>query len=92
MEIREHLRLSPEAVRKVCVDENFFNKGTNEEYEIALNMLKNMNYFQPFDLYTLAVYISNYSDLKDYASKKHFIEYCMFLLSKATVRTYEVFE
>lgn len=75
---------SPNSVKTVCIKNNFYTKGTCDEYNRMLKLVETM--IPTYEnIYIVARNISKHSEQQD-------VSYIMFLLeNKAVVTTFEIY-
>ena len=96
MTIKKTTVLTGDAVRTVCIQNEYFTNGTNKQYE---NMLKyadkysELGCMNDLHIYEIAKSIVEHTEwlTRDY-TKKECIENVMFLLSKASNTHYTIEE
>lgn len=85
MEIREYKIWKSDAVRQVCIENNLYNKGNNEDYEDMLNLVKKLSPSTDNILFVAEDILEN--------SEEQSLANIMFLLvNKAIITTYEIEE
>lgn len=85
MKIYEKQFLHCDNVRRVCIENNWYNKGTNDEYNNMFDMvraLKDLSIITADDLYPIAADICKHSDIE------YDVTNVMYVLAKKIVRTY----
>lgn len=101
MRIRKNQYLSPASVRSVCVREELFTCGTENEYYYLFKMVDSMcnngMEISTENLYTIAEYIAEHSDAKSWQRKtglgyENFIEHIMFCLYEKVQTGFEIIE
>lgn len=93
MKVQEIKKLSSWDVMCMCIKENFYTAGTNDEYQNFLNCVDNFE-VNPLNIYQLALDIYNHTPL-DYwnpygIGKKQALEHIMFLIGERVTVTYEI--
>lgn len=101
MRIRKNQYLSTASVRSVCVRENLFTHGTEQEYSAMFDMVQAENEkgqeFSTESLYAIASNIAEHSDSADWQRKtglgyKTFVEHIMFCLYEKVQTGFEIIE
>ena len=85
MKIYEKQFLHSDAVRKVCIERNWYTKGTNEEYGHMFDMVRALRdrfIITADDLYPIAADICKHSDIE------YDVTGVMYALAQKIVRTY----
>ena len=85
MKIYEKQFLQSDAVRKVCIERNWYTKGTNEEYCHVFDMvraLRDRSIITADDLYPIAADICKHSNIE------YDVTGVMYELAQKIVRTY----
>lgn len=85
MKIYEKQFLHSDAVRKVCIERNWYTKGTNEEYCHVFDMVRALRdrfIITADDLYPIAADICKHSDIE------YDVTGVMYALAQTIVRTY----
>ena len=89
MTIIERQHLSVSDVRAVCISENLYTKGTNEQYDAMFSMataLYPKSIITAEDLYPIA------KDILDHSSTDMDVACVMYCLAEKITRCYEVVE
>ena len=84
VEITEHRHWTASRVRKVCVDNNLYTLGTNEEYSKMLDMVMELKPTTT-NIYRVAKDIEKHSEGQD-------VENIMYMLAERIITTFEVKE
>lgn len=101
MKIQKNQHLSTSQVRAICVRENLFTRGTENDYyylfKMVDSMLNNGGEISTDNLYTVAEYIAEHSDSAGWQRKtglgyENFIEHIMFCLYEKVQTGFEIIE
>lgn len=101
MKIIKNQHLSTASVRSVCVRENLFTRGTEQEYSAMFDMVRAENEkgqeFSTESLYAIASNIAEHSNFADWERKtslgyKTFVESIMFSLYEKMQTGFEIVE
>lgn len=92
MKIKSEKILSPASIRSLCIEQNWYTCGTNEEYNNMLNMIQNKRVTKNL-LYRIALDIYYHSKKETYCySCNEQIEHIMFYLNKAVNEFFTIIE
>lgn len=90
-EIIKTQHLSCGDIRRMCIREDFYTQGTNEQYTHLLNnIVGEMNNPTDKDIFRIALNIAKHSSKNPYISETEFIEYIMYLVAQCVTTTYEI--
>lgn len=95
MKITRTQHLSSDNVRRMCIRENLYTMGTNEQYaHLLMDMIGLEGLCNPtdMDIYNIAVDIAMHSRRNSYVSELEFIENIMYLVGQCITMTFEIIE
>lgn len=88
--ITETRYISADRVRQMCIEENYFTRGTNDDYTKLLNTANSAGNVSVDLLYILAKNIYEHSEYYSGVSECDAISQIMYCLNKVCVTTYTI--
>ncbi len=92
MKITENRFLSPYDLRSVCIENDWYTKGDNEEYSALMDKASICKNITTNNLYEIARNICEHSNMRGYWNEKEAIEGIMFSLAQKLVATFAIEE
>lgn len=90
MKIFENKRIDRDEMRKLCIQNDFYTCGTNDEYETMLIMCESVKQVTPERLYTIAIDIAVHTQ-RYWQIDNDIVTGIMYLINKhAVITEYEI--